>query len=254
MSIRSTNIELFAKGEDSAFSYENLILRLEPRNIKSVRKPHIFPWLIVICILIGLVASAAFLYLSGFWPNRNTVSASISTPQIFESTGNNYLHSSNTPIPVQVIPNPTPKLPSLTIGQPAPDFTLEDLNGKKLRLSDFRGQVVLINFWASWCQPCRLETPELVKAYKTYRDRKFMVLGVNLTDEDEMSDIEAFVKEFDMPYPVLLDTEGFVDELYGIPGIPMSIFIDREGKITQVQIGVLTGEQIEKSLDELLKS
>jgi len=81
-----------------------------------------------------------------------------------------------------------------------------------------------------------------------------MVLGVNLTDEDEMSDIEAFVKEFDMPYPVLLDTEGFVDELYGIPGIPMSIFIDREGKITQVQIGVLTGEQIEKSLDELLKS
>ena len=92
------------------------------------------------------------------------------------------------------------------------------------------------------------------KAYETYRDQGLMILGINLTDQDELPDIEAFVKEFNVTYPVLLDPYAAVtDGAYRLPGIPMSIFIDRQGKIYQIQIGALTGEQIERLVNELLK-
>src|SRR5437867_3055657 len=115
---------------------------------------------------------------------------------------------------------------SLFVGKQAPDFTLPTLAGTKVSLSQFHGQPVLINFWASWCLPCREEMPELVRSYETHKAEGFMVLGLNLTYSDTPPDVQAFVSEFHMTFPVLLDQDGEVAEkLYPLPGVPTSIFI-----------------------------
>jgi len=139
------------------------------------------------------------------------------------------------------------------IGQQAADFTLKTLDGGQVSLSDFKSQPVLVNFWASWCVPCRLETPELVKAYQAHQSERLVILGLNLTSQDSMSDIKAFVAEFKMPYPVLLDETGEVSDLYRIRGLPTSVFVNRNGVITQVHLGGMTREMIEQYLEEILK-
>ena len=141
------------------------------------------------------------------------------------------------------------------VGQPAPDFTLRTLTGDEVSLSDFSGQLVLINFWATWCAPCRLEMPELVHSYNTHREEGFVILAVNLTHQDSIEDVEAFVEEFEMDFPVLLDETGTVaDELYHLFGLPMSVFVNREGIITHTYIGIMGAEQLEQFVDELMES
>jgi len=143
---------------------------------------------------------------------------------------------------------------SLHIGEPAPDFTLETLNGTEVRLSQFRGQPVLINFWASWCQPCRKEMPELVRSYKANKSRGFVLLGMNLTYIDTVQDAQAFAKEFNITFPVLLDKDGAVAEKsYGVQGIPTSVFVNRDGTIARIQIGPMTGPQVDQYVSEILK-
>jgi peroxiredoxin len=139
-------------------------------------------------------------------------------------------------------------------GAPAPDFTLKLLGGETVTLSQFRGQPVLINFWASWCPPCRLEMPDLVRAYEAHKAEGFVILGVNLTFQDSLPDIQAFVDEFGMTFPVLLDEDGKVTEsLYRLRGLPLSVFINREGVIARVHIGALTASQIDEYVGEILK-
>jgi len=140
------------------------------------------------------------------------------------------------------------------VGKQAPDFTLPALDGAEVSLSQFRGQPVLINFWASWCIPCREEMPELVRAYEAHKAEGFIILGVNLTHEDTLSDAQAFAKEFSISFPVLLDEDGTVSgKLYIIPGIPTSIFIDRDGLLKRIQVGKMTGQQIDRYVREILK-
>ncbi|MEW5987320.1 MAG: TlpA disulfide reductase family protein [Chloroflexota bacterium] len=113
---------------------------------------------------------------------------------------------------------------------------------------------VLINFWASWCPPCRLEMPDLVRAYEAHKAEGFVILAIDLTFQDSLSDVEAFVKEFNMTFPVLLDGTGEVtSSVYRLPGLPMSIFVDREGFIRRMHIGAMTGEQIDQFVGEILK-
>ena len=143
-------------------------------------------------------------------------------------------------------------LMGLMVGQKAPDFTLNILDGGQISLSALEGKAVLINFWASWCIPCREETPDLVRAYHAHHTEGLVILGVNLTSEDTMPEIKAFVEEFQMPYPVLLDQDGKVAALYRLPGIPTSVFINRQGVITRLQVGKMAAEQIEAFLAEIL--
>lgn len=140
------------------------------------------------------------------------------------------------------------------VGQPAPDFTLATLDGEEASLADYRGQPVLINFWASWCPPCRLEMPDLVRVYETHKDEGFVILAIDLTFQDTVSDVEAFVKEFGMTFPVLLDSDGAVtNERYRLLGLPMSVFVNREGIVTRVHIGAMTGDQIDEFVGEILE-
>jgi len=143
---------------------------------------------------------------------------------------------------------------SLVVGKQAPDFTLPTLAGSQVGLSQFRGQPVLINFWASWCLPCREEMPELVNSFESHKAEGLMILGVNLTYSDTLADAQAFAIEFNITFPVLLDKDGTVAErLYQIPGVPTSIFINRGGMIERIQVGVMTGKQIRQYIAEILR-
>jgi cytochrome c biogenesis protein CcmG/thiol:disulfide interchange protein DsbE len=132
---------------------------------------------------------------------------------------------------------------------PAPDFALEQLDGGPLSLSEHRGQIVLVNFWATWCAPCRLEMPALQDRFERYRNQGFVVLAVN--DEEPAGDVREYVEELGLTFPVLLDPSGQVQQLYAVHGYPSSYLIDRAGTIHLVQIGILSEDQLDRSLREL---
>jgi thiol-disulfide isomerase/thioredoxin len=141
----------------------------------------------------------------------------------------------------------------LLTGQPAPDFTLTSLNDEQMTLSDFRGRPILINFWTTWCAPCRAEMPELERAYKVYADDELVILAVNLTEQDALEDVQTFVDEFQITFPVLLDEESYVaQDLYRLMGLPMSVFVNSHGTINRIHMGGLSYEQLEAFIEELL--
>lgn len=141
-----------------------------------------------------------------------------------------------------------PKRPKA--GNPAFDFTLQDLQGNQISLSDFRGQVVMLNFWASWCGPCRIEIPHMIELYQEKRDQDFEIVAVNLRENPNR--VEGFAQKLNMPFPVLLDQKGRVGAAYYVRGIPTSIFIDEEGVIRHVHVGTLTESALERYVNDLL--
>lgn len=136
-------------------------------------------------------------------------------------------------------------------GNRARDFTLTSLDGSDVSLSDYRGNVVLVNLWATWCGPCRAEIPDLEAAYRAHEDEGFVVLGINV--EEPRQAVEPFVDEMDMTYPVLLDEGGQVLKEYRGLGLPMSLLVDREGVIQVRHIGFLTEKQLESYLAKHLR-
>lgn len=137
-------------------------------------------------------------------------------------------------------------------GEPAPDFALQDLDGLQHSLSDHLGQVVLLNFWATWCEPCRVEMPELQKAYVEYADQGFAVLAVNWTAVDDRSQVAPFVAELGLTFPILLDMDGRVSELYQIIGLPSSVLIGGDGVIRALFFGPIPLDELEAELAQLL--
>lgn len=135
-------------------------------------------------------------------------------------------------------------------GNVARDFTLETVEGNSISLKDYRGQVVLINFWATWCPPCRAEIPDLQSTYLERREDGFVVLGVNV--EESRAVVQQFMDEVEMTYPVLLDEGGEVLQTYRANGLPMSVIVDPEGVIQVRHVGYLTAGQLEDYLAELM--
>ncbi len=127
--------------------------------------------------------------------------------------------------------------PSPREGFSAPDFTLELLSGGEVTLSDLRGQAVMINLWASWCPPCRAEMPAIERVYQDLKDEGLVVLAVNTTYQDSESAAAAFVAEFGLTFPILLDRTGAVSNRYQLRGLPSTYFVDREGVIRSVVVG-----------------
>jgi cytochrome c biogenesis protein CcmG, thiol:disulfide interchange protein DsbE len=134
----------------------------------------------------------------------------------------------------------------------APDFTLETFDGQTLRLSDLRGKVVMINFWASWCGPCRLEAPELQSAWEFYQDRDDVVfLGIAYADNGPRS--LEFIAEFGITYLNGPDLGTRISEAYNIQGVPETFIIDKEGKIAQFIYAGVTETQLRNAIDPLLE-
>ena len=131
-------------------------------------------------------------------------------------------------------------------GTTAPDFTLTSLEGETISLSDYAGRPVLINFWASWCPPCREEFPVLADARTTYLDDGFEVLGVTRNDQPDLS--QKFVDESGAEWPILPDLDDAAWELYGAVGLPTSYFVDRAGVVQRVHIGPVNEEQLANHL------
>ncbi|MGB9774129.1 MAG: peroxiredoxin family protein [Bacteroidota bacterium] len=115
-------------------------------------------------------------------------------------------------------------------GQPAPDFVLPHTQNRKIKLSDYRGKVVIVDFWATWCPPCRAEIPGFIDLYSKYKDKGFVMLGISL-DEGGLSDVVPFVKQYKMNYPVLIGNSQVVAAYGGIRGIPTTFIIDKKGMI-----------------------
>lgn len=139
-------------------------------------------------------------------------------------------------------------------GMRAPDFTLTEVTtGEEVSLSDFQGQPVLINFWATWCGPCRLEMPHLQEAYEAHQDRGFIVLAVDAKNDAGLQAVLDFVDELDLTFPVVKDATGVVEtDKYNIVGYPTSVFVDRHGVISYVHRGPLTRNFIEEKLQDIL--
>lgn len=123
-------------------------------------------------------------------------------------------------------------------GPAAPNFTLKDLEGRTVSLSDNRGKVVLVNIWATWCPPCVAETPSLNKLYKMMKDENFALLAVSI-DEGGKKDVEEFMKKKNLSFPVLLDPDGRVARLYGTTGVPESFIVRKDGTIDNKVVGGL---------------
>ncbi|MDA8353811.1 MAG: thiol-disulfide oxidoreductase ResA [Firmicutes bacterium] len=128
-------------------------------------------------------------------------------------------------------------------GKKAPDFQLETLDGEKMKLSDLKGKVVLLNFWASWCEPCRDEMPAIQTVYDKHKDKGFEVVGVNIAETQVA--VNAFARQYELKFPIAMDRERKVTEQYGIGPIPSSIFIDREGNIIRKVNGQMNEDQLE---------
>lgn len=128
--------------------------------------------------------------------------------------------------------------PTVKIGAPAPDFTFADLNGSMVRLSDYRGKIVLVNIWATWCPPCIDEMPSMQKLYQEFKDSDFEILAVSV-DAHGAKVVAPFMQKHNLTFPALLDAEATIKEAYGATGVPESFIIDRDGILIRKIIGPL---------------
>lgn len=139
------------------------------------------------------------------------------------------------------------------INVPAPDFTLESRSGENLRLEDHRGEVVMLNFWASWCGPCRQEMPLMDELYSQYKDLGFTILAVNV--DENRDEALRFLDKVPVNYPILYDPESSVSELYEVQAMPTTVMIDRNGNARYLHYGYQPGyeDEYEQQIRELVR-
>ena len=156
-----------------------------------------------------------------------------------------------------------PESASPLTGKPAPQFTLNDVNGNKVSLASYRGKALLINFWATWCAPCRIETPWIVELRQKYAAQGFEVIGIDtegddLAQEDKTGWAKAaaaakkFVSQEKVPYPVLLDGDSLSRLYGGLDDLPTSLYINRKGVVVASQVGLTSEQDIEGKIKKAL--
>lgn len=140
-------------------------------------------------------------------------------------------------------------------GDLAPEITLKSMTGDQITLSKLEGRPVVVNFWATWCGPCREEFPALVRAYKKYQDKGLVIIGVNFQDEASDDNVLTFMRNSLVNFPIVRDTGERVGRMYNIRGLPTSFFIDKKGVIQDIVVGSVAGYPREDSFleDELAK-
>jgi cytochrome c biogenesis protein CcmG/thiol:disulfide interchange protein DsbE len=147
------------------------------------------------------------------------------------------------------------EIPAPRQGFLAPDFTLQTTDGSTVTLFDLRGQAVLVNLWATWCPPCRAEMPAIQKLYNEYKDQGLVVLGVNMTYQDNAQKVVPFAQENGLTFPILIEDTGKVADQYELRSLPSSFFIDRRGIIQEVVIGGPMSEALLRTrIESILQS
>jgi cytochrome c biogenesis protein CcmG, thiol:disulfide interchange protein DsbE len=146
------------------------------------------------------------------------------------------------------------RIPAPQVGFLAPTFTLTNLDGQSVHLSDYQGQVVLLNFWASWCPPCRAEMPAIQQVYQNYRGQGLVVLAINASYQDTPAAMQTLLGSFAHSFPILLDKDSSVNRLYAVNSLPSTFFIDRQGTIRDLVIGgPLTTAGLSARVERLLQ-
>jgi len=166
---------------------------------------------------------------------------------------------------VPVVPGDVPAEASPLMGKPAPEFTLEDLKGDKISLSSFKGKPLLINFWATWCGPCKIETPWLVELQNEFASQGLQIIGISTEGDDLKADdkdgwahdkdaIAKFVKEYHLQYPVLINGDSLSNDYGGLDVMPTSVYVDRTGKVVAVQLGITSKDDMVANIRKALGS
>lgn len=162
-------------------------------------------------------------------------------------------------------PGDVPQEISPLTGKPAPDFTLENLRGEKISLSGFKGKALLINFWATWCGPCKIETPWLVELQNEFGPKGFEIIGISTEGDDLKPDdkegwahdkdaIAKFVMHYHMQYPVLINGDSLASQYGGLDVMPTSFYVDRTGKVVAVQLGISSKEDMVANVNKAIGS
>lgn len=134
----------------------------------------------------------------------------------------------------------------------APDFTLTSFEGQTYRLADLRGQVVVLNFWATWCVSCKDEADDIERVWRQYRDRGVLVLGVNYLDQEPLN--RQWIANYDITYPNGPDIQGRIYNAYGVQGLPETFVVDRQGQVAKVFVGPVTEAQLAAELERVLQN
>jgi peroxiredoxin len=146
----------------------------------------------------------------------------------------------------------SPKTSENSTGRsPAPNFNLKDASGKDVKLADLKGKVVLVNFWATWCEGCQVEIPWFVEFQKEYASRGLVVVGISM-DDDGWKSVKPWIKEKDVNYAIVIGNEG-LGKQYGLVGMPLTALVDREGRIADVHNGIVDKTATEKRIRDLLQ-
>jgi cytochrome c biogenesis protein CcmG/thiol:disulfide interchange protein DsbE len=133
----------------------------------------------------------------------------------------------------------------------APEFTLTDANGAAVKLSDFRGKVVLLNFWATWCGPCKVEIPWFIEFQQTYKDRDFVVLGVSF-DDDGWKSVKPYLEDKKINYRVMIGSEEVAQQYGGVESLPTTFVVDKQGRIAATHIGLISKSEYKNEIENLL--
>lgn len=193
--------------------------------------------IILVVVLIGGISAYAF----------NLANEKEIDPQIGVNEDNNEDINNNEDDEKQI-----PQIAPVDIGELAPTFTLENLDGEVVSLEDYRGKNIIVNFWASWCPPCKEEMPDFQKYYTENKDNDFAILAINAGESKAIA--TKFMEENGYNFPVLLDTATEVGNNYMVSGIPTSFIIDKEGIIRNIKVGPLSYPEMKQIFEELNKN
>ena len=150
-------------------------------------------------------------------------------------------------------PSGKPALKAEKDRKPAPHFTLKDATGASVSLSDYQGKVVLLNFWATWCGPCKIEIPWFIDFQQRYKDRDFAVIGVSM-DDDGWQSVKPYVAEHKMNYRIVIGTEEVSQQFGGVEALPTTFILDREGRIASKHVGLVSKSNYQDEILNLLDS
>lgn len=198
----------------------------------------------VVVPILAVLAIAAAIY---FLEDKSNVSEPGQGPAQAASGG---ATGASRPVQVNASSEELARTPAPRVGFPAPDFTLANLDGKPTKLSDFRGQAVFLNFFATWCSPCRAEMPDILATYEENKAKGALVLAIDL--QEDAPTVRNYADSLGLTFPIVLDRSGQVAALYRLTALPTSYFIDKDGVVRDMQIGALSKTLMQNKLNKAM--